>query len=325
MKALVCREFQALDHLQIEEQESPRPGPGQVLITMKAASVNFPDALIVQGKYQFKPTLPFSPGSELSGIVKSVGPGVTDLEPGMPVLALTLTGAFAEEVLAEQSQVIRLPIGLDMKIAAGMPMTYGTCYHALKDRGHLQRGETLLVLGAGGGIGTAAVQLGKLMGAKVIAAASSADKLEAAKAMGADDVINYAEEDLRGRIKTITGSQGVDLVCDPVGGPFTEPALRSTAWRGRYLVIGFAAGEIPKIPLNLTLLKGSSIVGVFWGEFMKHQAEEAKAEMAQLLDWLVQGKIRPLISQEFLLKNSRLALEAVYSRQTTGKVLLVPG
>lgn len=324
MKALVCREFQSLDHLKIEDVPSLIPDKGQVLVTVKVASVNFPDALIVQGKYQFKPQLPFTPGSELSGIIKSVGPGVTRLKPGMPVLVLIQAGAFAEEVLANETQIVPLPVGIDMTSAAGMPMTYGTCYHALKDRGRLQSGETLLVLGAGGGIGIAAVELGKLMGATVIAAASSVEKLEAAKNRGADHLINYANEDLRTRIKEITGEKGVDVVCDPVGGSYTEPALRSTGWCGRYLVIGFAAGDIPKIPLNLTLLKGSSIVGVFWGEFMKRQPQDAMAEMSQLLQWLMQGKIRPLISQKFELKDARAALEAVYSRKATGKIVVIP-
>lgn len=324
MKALLCRDFQALQALTVENLPSPTPDHQQVVITVKAASVNFPDALIVQGKYQYKPALPFTPGSELSGIIKSVGPGVRRLQPGMPVLAITLSGAFAEETLAAEAQVIPLPPSMDMISAAAMPMTYGTCLHALQDRGQLKAGETLLVLGAGGGIGLAAVELGKAMGATVIAAASTPVKLEAAKSRGADHVIQYGTEDLRARIKEITGDKGVDVVCDPVGGAFAELALRSTAWGGRYLVIGFAAGDIPKIPLNLALLKGCSIVGVFWGEFMKRQPREAMAEMGQLLQWLGEGKIKPLISQKFSLNEARSALEVVYSRQATGKIVIIP-
>jgi len=324
MKALVCREFQSLEHLQVADLPSPVAAQGQVVVTVKVASVNFPDALIVQGKYQYKPRLPFTPGSELSGTIKAVGPGVTRLKPGMAVMVITPSGAFAEEVLAEESQVVPLPDGIDMSLVAAMPMTYGTSYHALKDRGQLQAKETLLVLGAGGGVGLAAVELGKLMGATVIAAASRAEKLEAAKSRGADHLINYTSEDLRARIKEITGDKGVDVVCDPIGGPLSELALRSTAWCGRYLVIGFAAGDIPKVPLNLTLLKGSSIVGVFWGEFMKRQPQDAMSEMKQLLQWLMQGKIRPLISQQFPLQDARAALEAVYTRQATGKIVIVP-
>ncbi len=324
MKALLCREFQALDHLKVEDLPSPVPEKNQVLVRVQAASVNFPDALIVQGKYQYKPVLPFTPGSECAGVIKAVGPLVTHLKPGMPVLIVMPAGAFSEETLADESQVMPLPDGIDMVKAAAMPMTYGTCLHALQDRARLQSGETLLVLGAGGGIGLAAVELGKIMGATVIAAASSGDKLEAARSRGADYMIDYSREDLRARLKEITGDKGVDVVCDPVGGALTESALRSTAWNGRYLVIGFAAGDIPKIPLNLALLKGCSIVGVFWGEFLKRQPQDAAAEMGQLLEWLAQGKIRPLVSQTFELRQATAALEAVYNRKVTGKIVILP-
>jgi NADPH2:quinone reductase len=253
-----------------------------------------------------------------------VGSGVTKVKAGQNVLVLPGRGAFAEEVLATEAQVTPLAAGVDMAAAAGMPMTYGTCYHALKDRGQLKAGETLLVLGAGGGVGIAAVELGKLMGATVIAAASSTEKLEAAKTRGADHLINYNTEDLRARLKEIVGDKGVDVVLDPVGGSYTEPALRSTGWNGRFLVVGFAAGDIPKIPINLTLLKGSSLVGVFWGEFMKRQPKDGQAEMAQLVQWLEQGKIKPLVSKQFKLSDSRGALEAVFTRQATGKIVIVP-
>jgi len=300
-------------------------GDGQVVVAVKFASVNFPDALMVQGKYQFKPTLPFTPGSELAGTVKAVGSGVTKVKVGQNVLVLPGRGAFAEEVIATEAQVTPLAAGIELAAAAGMPMTYGTCYHALKDRAHLQSGESLLVLGAGGGIGVAAVELGKLMGATVIAAASSSEKLQAAKSRGADHLINYDSEDLRARLKEIVGDKGVDVVLDPVGGNYTEPALRSTGWNGRFLVVGFAAGEIPKIPINLTLLKGNAIVGVFWGDFMKRQPRDGQAEMVQLVEWLAQGKIKPLVSQQFKLTDAKLALDAVFTRKATGKIVVVPG
>lgn len=325
MKALVCKEFAGLEHLKVEELPALVAGNGQVVVSVKVASVNFPDALMVQGKYQFKPTLPFTPGSELAGVVKSVGAGVTKVKVGQNVLVLPGRGAFAEEVIATEAQVTPLAAGVDMAAAAGMPMTYGTCYHGLKDRGQLKPGETLLVLGAGGGIGVAAVELGKLMGATVIAAASSSEKLQAAKSRGADHLINYNSEDLRGRLKEIVGDKGVDVVLDPVGGNYAEPALRSTGWNGRFLVVGFAAGEIPKIPINLPLLKGSAIVGVFWGEFMKRQPKDGQAQMAQLVQWLEQGRIKPLVSQQFKLTESKAALEAVFTRKATGKIVIVPG
>ncbi len=324
MKALICREFAGLEKLTVEEMPAPTAGEGQLVVSVKFASVNYPDALMVQGKYQFKPPFPFTPGTELSGTVKSVGSGVTQIKPGQNVLVLPSLGAFAEEVLVREAQVTPLAAGVDLAAAAGMPMTYGTCYHALKDRGQLQAGETLLVLGAGGGIGIAAVELGKLMGATVIAAASSNEKLQAAKSRGADHLINYSTEDMRARLKEIVGDKGVDVVVDPVGGNYSEPALRSTGWNGRFLVVGFAAGEIPKIPLNLPLLKGNSIVGVFWGEFRKRQPEDGQSEMAQLVRWLEQGKIKPLVSQRFTLQDSKAALEAVFTRQATGKILIVP-
>jgi NADPH2:quinone reductase len=296
-----------------------------VVVAVKFASVNYPDALMVQGKYQFKPPLPFTPGSELAGVIKAIGPNVSKVKVGQYVLVLPGRGAFAEEVIAAEAQVTPLAAGIDLAAAAGMPMTYGTCYHGLKDRAQLKAGETLLVLGAGGGIGVAAVELGKLMGATVIAAASSAEKLAAAKSRGADHLINYNTEDLRARIKEITGDKGVDVVLDPVGGNYSEPALRSTGWNGRFLVVGFAAGEIPKIPINLTLLKGSAIVGVFWGEFMKRQPKDGQAEMAQLVMWLEQGKIKPLVSQRFKLVDAQAALDAVFTRKATGKIVIVPG
>ncbi|HEX4869274.1 MAG TPA: NADPH:quinone oxidoreductase family protein, partial [Moraxellaceae bacterium] len=251
MKAVLCKQHGLPETLVVEEVPSPVPGPKQVLIAVKACGVNFPDTLIIQNLYQFKPALPFSPGGELAGVVKAVGEGVKHLQAGQPVLAFTGWGGFAEEVLADAKQVVPLPPGVDMAVAAAFMMTYGTSFHALKDRAALQPGETLLVLGAAGGVGLAAIELGKKLGARVIAAASSAEKLAVCQAHGADELINYEAEDLRERIKALTGGKGVDVIYDPVGGKYAEPALRSIAWKGRYLVVGFAAGDIPKIPLNL--------------------------------------------------------------------------
>jgi len=325
MKALVCREYSGLDALQVEELPSLTPGEGQVVVDVKVASVNFPDALIVYGKYQFKPPLPFTPGSEFAGVVKAVGPGVKTLKVGQCVLAMPGRGAFAQESVITEAQAIPLASNTDLAAAACMPMTYGTCYHALKDRAQLASGEILLVLGAGGGIGVAAVELGKLLGATVIAAASSDEKLAAAKSRGADHLINYSSQDLRAQLKEIVGERGVDVTLDPVGGAYSEAALRSTGWNGRFLVVGFAAGEIPKIPLNLPLLKGNAIVGVFWGDFMKRQPQAGQEELAQLVRWLEQGKIKPLVSQRFDLANAKAALQAVYNRRATGKFVIVPG
>lgn len=324
MKALLCRNFAPLDELTVEDVPDPVAAAGQVLVDVKAASVNYPDALMVQGKYQVRPALPFVAGGELAGTVRAVGDGVKHLKPGMPVVALTMTGAFAERAVAEASLVLPLDPSVDLGSAAAMPMTYGTMHHALSDRACLRPGETLLVLGAGGGIGTAAIELGKIAGATVIAAASSSEKLSAAKQCGADHLIDYAKEDLRARLREITGDKGVDVVCDPVGGSYTEAALRSTGWRGRYLVIGFAAGEIPKIPLNLALLKGCSIVGVFWGDFMRREPRKGAEQLMQLATWLREGRIHPLISARYPLAEGREALRRVFERRAVGKVLIVP-
>src|SRR5581483_2516669 len=260
------------ESLVVEELPSPRPGPGEVVVSVKAASVNFPDFLIIQNKYQFKPPLPFSPGSELAGVVKEVGEGVTGWRAGDRVIAFTTYGAFAEEVRTEAGRLLRLPEDMDFTTGAAFLLTYGTSEHALQDRGQLKSGETLLVLGAAGGVGLAAIEIGRALGARVIACASSSDKLAVCREHGADATINYAtirdaQDEFRAEIKSLADGKGPDVVYDPVGGPYTEPALRSIAWRGRLLVVGFAAGEIPKIPLNLTLLKGCAIVGVFWGDF----------------------------------------------------------
>jgi NADPH2:quinone reductase len=322
MKALVCTEFGPLEALRVEDVPAPVAGPGQVVINVAAASVNFPDALIVQGKYQAKPTLPFIPGAEVSGVIAAVGEGVDDARIGTRVLAVCGRGAFAEQVAVEADAALPLADEIDLMTAAAMPLTYGTAYHALLDRADLQPGETLLVLGAGGGVGVAAIELGKILGATVIGAASSQAKLDAAASRGATHLINYTTEDLRARLKEITGDNGVDVVCDAVGGPYTEPALRATGWRGRYLVIGFAAGDIPRIPLNLTLLKGSAVIGVFWGEFMHREAARGATELAQLVIWLRQQRLRPLVTERYPLEHAAAALAAVYERKVTGKLLI---
>ena len=323
MKAVLCKQHGLPETLVVEEVPSPVPGPKQELITVKACGVNFPDTLIIQNLYQFKPALPFSPGGELAGVVKAVGEGVKHLQVGQPVLAFTGWGGFAEEVLADGKQVVPLPPGVDMAVAAAFMMTYGTSFHALKDRAQLQPGETLLVLGAAGGVGLAAIELGKKMGARVIAAASSAEKLAVCQAHGADELVNYESEDLRERIKALTGGKGVDVVYDPVGGKYAEPALRSIGWKGRYLVVGFAAGDIPKIPLNLPLLKGCAILGVFWGDFAAREPQANMANGMQLFQWLMMGELKPHISQKYPLEQAAEALRALMERRVTGKVVLV--
>jgi NADPH2:quinone reductase len=322
MKAVLCKQFGPPESLLIEELPSPRAGAGEVVVSMRAASLNFPDVLIIQNKYQFKPPLPFSPGSELAGVVKEVGEGVHGYKPGDRVLAVTTYGAFAEEVKVDAARLVPIPAGMDFNSAAAFLLTYGTSDHALRDRGQLRAGETLLVLGAAGGVGLAAIEIGKALGARVIACASSADKLQVCRQHGADDLINYATEDLREKIKELTGGRGVDVVYDPVGGPYTEPALRSITWRGRLLVVGFAAGDIPKIPLNLPLLKGSSVVGVFWGEFARREPKAFAASIGQLGTWFREGKLKPHVSRTFALEQAVEALRLMAARKVTGKVVL---
>ena len=322
MKAVLCRQYGPPDSLVIDDVPSPLPGPGEVVVTVKAASVNFPDVLIIQNKYQVKPPLPFSPGSEFSGLVKVVGEGVTRFRPGDRVLAVTGYGAFAEEAKADASRLVAIPTGMDFQTAAAFMLTYGTSDHALVDRGQLKAGETLLVLGAAGGVGIAAIEIGKAIGARVIACASNDEKLAVCRAHGADDTIDYVHEDLRERIKQITGGRGVDVVYDAVGGSYTEPALRSTAWRGRLLVVGFAAGEIPKIPINLTLLKGCSIVGVFWGDFSRREPERFAERVQQLDRWFQQGKLKPHVSEVLPFDRAAEALSRMAARQVKGKIVL---
>jgi NADPH:quinone reductase len=321
VKAVLCRQFGPPESLIVDDIPSPRPDPGSVVVSVKAASVNFPDVLVIQDKYQFKPPLPFSPGCELAGVVKEIGEGVTRVKPGDRVMAYTPYGAFAEEAVFDAARAIAIPDGMDDSTASALLVTYGTTEHALQDRAGLKAGETLLVLGASGGIGLAAIEIGKALGARVIACASSDAKLAVCRERGADATINYAAGDFRDQLKQITGG-GVDVVCDPVGGPYTEPALRSTAWRGRLLAIGFAAGDIPKIPLNLPLLKGCAIVGVFWGEFVRREPDRFAASVARLAAWYREGKIRPHISQTFPLERTAEALRLMADRKVTGKVVI---
>jgi NADPH2:quinone reductase len=322
MKALLCTEFGPPDRLEIRDVPSPSPGPGEVVVSVKAAAVNFPDVLIIENKYQFKPPLPFSPGSELAGLVKEVGAGVTGFHPGDRVMAFTVYGAFAGEVTVEAARVRPIPPGMDMNTAAALLLTYGTMDHALRDRGALRAEESVLVLGAAGGIGLASIEIAKALGGGVIACASANDKLAICRQHGADETINYAQEDLRERIKALTGGRGVDVICDPVGGPYTEPALRSIAWRGRLLVVGFAAGEIPKIPLNLPLLKGCSIVGVFWGDFLRREPAASAESVRQISDWYAEGKIHPHVSATFPLERAADALKLMAARKVVGKMVI---
>jgi len=322
MRAIVCRSYGPPESLILDDLASPVAGPGDVVIATKAAGVNFPDVLIIQDKYQYKPALPFSPGSELAGIIKSVGPDVNGFRPGDRVMAVTVYGAFAEEVKTDARRLIPIPAGMDYVQAAAFVMTYATSDHALRDRGQLRAGETLLVLGAAGGVGIAAIEIGKALGARVIACASNDEKLSACREHGADETINYASEDLRQRINALTSGNGIDVVYDPVGGAFTEPALRSLRWRGRLLVVGFAAGEIPRIPLNLALLKGCSIVGVFWGEFTRREPDRFAESVSQLGRWFGEHRLKPHISATFPLERAAEALTLMANRQVTGKVVI---
>jgi len=324
MKALLCKEFGPIERLVLEEVPSPVAGKRQVVIKVAAAGVNFPDVLIVQGKYQVKPAFPFAPGGEFAGIVKEVGEGVTHVRPGDAVIGLATHGGYAEEALVDAAAVIPLPPGADLVTAAALMVAHGTALHALKDRAQIKAGETLLVLGAAGGVGLAAVEIGRLLGAKVIAAASTDDKLDVCRSRGADMVINYSREDLKERVRALTEGRGADVVYDPVGGPYSEPALRSTAWNGRFLVIGFAAGDIPQIPLNLPLLKGYSIVGVFWGEFVRREPARNGENVRQLLGWVAAGRLAPLVSARYPLSAAVDALGALLRREVTGKVVVLP-
>ncbi|CAB3779770.1 Phthiocerol synthesis polyketide synthase type I PpsC [Paraburkholderia caffeinitolerans] len=323
MRAIRCNQYGPPETLTLEDLPELVPGAGQVVIDVKAAAVNFPDVLIIENKYQVKPALPFTPGAEVAGIVRAAGEGVA-LAPGMRVVAYVGNGGFAEQVLADAAACVPLPEGADYATAAAFTLAYGTSHHAVVDRAALRAGETMLVLGAAGGVGLAAVEIGKVLGARVIAAASSDEKLEVCRRFGADATINYSTEDLRERIKALTDGKGPDVIYDPVGGVYAEPAFRSISWRGRYLVVGFANGEIPKLPLNLTLLKGASIVGVFWGDFARREPQRNAAAFAQMVGWIGEGKLRPYVSKRYALADTAQALKDMASRKVTGKIVIEP-
>ena len=324
MRTVICRAFDQPETLTVETVADPVAEAGHVVIAVHAAGVNFPDALMVMGQYQVRPPLPFTPGGEAAGVIIEVGSGVTHLHVGQRVVAFTRTGAFAERLSAPASTITPIPDALSFDIAATLPLAYGTAMHALIGRAQLARGETVLVLGASGGVGLAAVMIGKALGARVIAAASTDEKLALCRTHGADDVINYTTESLRDRLKALTNGLGPNVICDPVGGDLAEPAFRSIAWGGRYLVVGFAGGAIPSLPFNLPLLKGASIVGVFWGSFEQREPAANARHLAQLMAWASDGTITPVVSARYLLDQSAAALRAMLDRQVVGKVVVAP-
>ena len=324
MRAVLCEQWGPADRLVVRDVPARDPGPGEVRVRVRAAGVNFPDVLIIQKKYQVQPSLPFTPGSEAAGDVIAVGEGVTHVSPGDRVIAFAGVGCFAEEVVSPADEVVPMPPELGYDVAAAFTLTYGTSWHALRDRAALQPGETLRVLGAAGGVGLSAVEIGKALGARVIAAASSEAKLAVCREHGADATILYEAEDLREAIRRETGGRGPDVIYDPVGGRFAEPAFRSIGWRGRYLVIGFASGQIPSLPLNLALLKGASIVGVFWGQFTQREPQANLAGMRELLGWMREGRLRPRVSATYRLDEVARALDDLSARRVTGKVLIRP-
>jgi len=321
MHAWQCHELTGPAGLRWDILPQLQPGPGEVLVAIRAASLNFPDLLIIQGKYQVKAVPPFVPGAELSGVVEAVGPGVEHVAPGDRVMAVTTTGAFATHVSVPAGALQPMPAGMTFEHAAAFLLTYGTSYHALVDRAGLDEGETLLVLGAAGGVGTAAVQIGKAAGARVIAAVSTEDKAALVRSLGADTVISYT--DLRAAIKAATAGRGPDVIYDPVGGDVAELAFRSIAWGGRYLVIGFAQGTIPALPLNLPLLKGASVVGVYWGEFVRREPDVFRRGLEELERWYAQGKVQPVVDQVLPMAQLPAALERMTTRQVRGKIVLV--
>ena len=325
MRAVRVHELTGPSALRVDDDVAePTAGAGQVVIDVKAAGVNFPDILLTRGMYQFKPSLPFSPGGEAAGVVRAIGSGVTSVVVGDRVAATMLHGGFAEQIVAPELAVVKLPDAVGFEVGAATLLTYATTYHALFDRAALRRGESLLVLGAAGGVGIAAVELGALMGARVIAAASSDDKLAFCREHGATEVINYATEDLKDRLKALTKGDGVNVVYDPVGGALSEVALRGTAWQGRFLVVGFASGEIPKIPLNLVLLKGCQIVGVFWGSFAMRDPANNRAHAEQIFRWVAEGQLRPAIDEVLPFAKAGEALARLEARKVKGKLVLTP-
>ena len=325
MKAVLCKAWGLPDTLVVEDVPTPQPKAGEVLIKIAAASVNYPDVLMIQKKYQVQPELPFIPGSEVAGTVAALGEGVTNVKLGDRVIAFVGLGGFAEQVVAKAAGLIPIPPELDDATAAGFTLVYGTSHPAVIDRGELKAGQTMLVLGAAGGVGLAAVEIGKVLGAKVIAAASTDEKLAVCKAHGADVLINYSTQDLRAAVKEATGGLGPDVIYDPVGGIYAEPAFRSIGWRGRYLVVGFANGEIPRLPANLMLLKGASMVGVFWGDHVRRDPKANAAAMREMMGWVAEGKLKPLVSARYSLADTAKAFEALAARQATGKIVIEPG
>jgi NADPH:quinone reductase len=324
VKAILCHRFGPPDDLVLADVPEPAAGAGEVVAKVAAVGLNFMDTLIIAGKYQAKPPFPFSPGAEFAGVVESVGAGVTAFAPGDRVMGYTNFGAARERLAVAADNISKLTADLDFERAAALTITYGTGYHALKHRARLQPGETLAVLGASGGAGLAAVELGKLMGARVIACASTDDKLAFTRAHGADEVVNYATEDLRDALKRLGGAHGVDVVYDAVGGPYSEPALRSLAWEGRHLVVGFAAGEIPKLPLNLVLLKGCAVLGVFWGAWVRHDPAAYRAALDQLAHWCAQGKLSCHVDKVYPLAQTPQAIKALAERKAMGKLVVKP-
>lgn len=323
MKAILCQQYGLPDSLIYTDVSTPVLDKGEVLIQVAACAVNFPDVLIIQNKYQFKPKLPFSPGGEVSGMIVQLGSEVKNLSVGQRVLALCGWGGFAQNVKVQADRVFALPQQMDFITAASTLYTFGTAYHALKDRADIKPGETLLVLGAAGGVGLAAVALGKVMGARVIAAASTTEKLETCKAHGAEQVINYETENLKDRIKELTEDKGVDVILDVVGGKYAEPALRGMAWKGRYLVVGFAAGEVPKLPFNLALLKGCSVMGVFWGRFSSEEPQKNQQNIMELVIMIQKGQISQHIHQTYSLEDAPQALQDMLDRKVIGKAIIV--
>ena len=323
MQAWLCENPVGVDALNWKELPTPQPGLGQVLIQIQAASLNFPDLLIVQNKYQMKPELPFVPGSEYAGTIEAVGEGVKHLVVGQSVACLSGTGGFATHTLAPAKLCLPLPDGFSATDGAAFIMTYATSHHALVDRAQLKAGETVLILGAAGGVGTAAIQIAKAMGAKVIAAASTDEKCALCTSLGADETINYSQQNLREALKELTQGRGPDVIYDPVGGELAEPAFRSIAWRGRYLVVGFAGGPIPSLPLNLPLLKGASLVGVFWGDFARREPQANAAMMAELSQWYAQGKIKPVLDRTLPMSELKAAYTLMGSRSVKGKLVMV--
>jgi NADPH2:quinone reductase len=324
MKALLCTHYGTPDDLELADIADPMPGPGEVVVRVKAAALNFFDTLIIAGKYQTKPAMPFSPSAEFAGTVESIGAGVSGFKIGDRMLGYSGYGAARERIAIKTERLVKIPDGLDFDRAAGLCVTYGTTLYALKDRAGLKSGETLAVLGASGGVGLAAVELGKIMGARVIACASSPEKIAFARKHGADDGIDYAKDDLKEALRRVTDGRGADVIYDPVGGAYAEAALRSIAWLGRYLVVGFAAGDIPKLPLNLVLLKGCDVLGVFWGSWIQRDPAGHHANTEQLLAWCAEGKLSSHVHAVYPLEQAADALKAIAARQVMGKVILKP-